>query len=133
VQQVLQQRADRGRLPSHTPKASVWSLISMLNSGAGRALRPLLRQFEVPTREELRGLSRRIGRLERRLRSQRVTAAAEPGPAENARSSRAQDRRTCRCGVCGALLGTSDLGTHACGGADGWKPGEYATLFWDEA
>jgi hypothetical protein len=35
--------------------------------------------------------------------------------------------------VCGALLGTSDLGTHACGGVDGLKPGQYATLFWDEA
>ena len=82
----LEKRAQRA---SKDVEARAERFLSTLEKEAGKRLEPLLRRLDLPSRQEVHSLSRRIGQLERRLRSNRETRTASPtsAPATTAPSS----------------------------------------------
>lgn len=75
----LEKRAQRA---SKDVESRAERFLSTLEKEAGKRLGPLLRRLDLPSREEVHNLSRRIGQLERRMRAPRSSRPAEsPAPA----------------------------------------------------
>ena len=62
----LEKRAQRA---SKDVESRAERFLSTLEKEAGKRLGPLLRRLDLPSRQEVNNLSRRLGQLERRLRS----------------------------------------------------------------
>ncbi len=71
----LEKRAQRA---SKDVESRAERFLSTLEKETAKRLGPLLRRLDVPSRQELHSLSRRIGQLERRLRPSRKAPAAPP-------------------------------------------------------
>ncbi len=72
----LEKRAQRA---SKDVESRAERFLSTLEKEAAKRLGPLLRRLDVPSRQEVHSLSRRIGQLERRVRPSRK-AASESSP-----------------------------------------------------
>jgi len=72
----LERRAERATkdLESRTER-----FLSTIEKEAGKRLGPLLRRLDLPSRQELQTLGRRVTQLERRL-SEKKSTAAHPAP-----------------------------------------------------
>jgi len=64
----LERRAQRA---SKDVESRAERFLSTLEKEAGKRLAPLLKRLDLPSRQEIHSLSRRIGQLERRVRSLR--------------------------------------------------------------
>jgi polyhydroxyalkanoate synthesis regulator phasin len=74
----LEKRAQRA---SKDVESRADRFLSTLEKEAAKRLGPLLRRLDVPSRQEVHSLSRRIGQLERRVRpSRKPVAEASPRP-----------------------------------------------------
>ena len=71
----LEKRAQRA---SKDVESRAERFLSTLEKEAAKRLGPLLRRLDVPSRQEVQGLSRRIGQLERRVRPGRKSVADAP-------------------------------------------------------
>lgn len=71
----LEKRAQRA---SKDVESRAERFLSTLEKEAAKRLGPLLRRLDVPSRQEVQGLSRRIGQLERRVRPGRKSVAEAP-------------------------------------------------------
>jgi F0F1-type ATP synthase membrane subunit b/b' len=71
----LEKRAQRA---SKDVESRAERFLSTLEKEAGKRIEPLLRRLDLPSRQEIHNLSRRIGQLERRLRSTRSSAPEKP-------------------------------------------------------
>jgi polyhydroxyalkanoate synthesis regulator phasin len=83
--QAQRLRADlekRARRASKDVESRAERFLSTLEKEATKRLDPLLRRLDLPSRQELHNLSRRIGQLERRLRKPRPAATARPSTQE---------------------------------------------------
>jgi polyhydroxyalkanoate synthesis regulator phasin len=79
----LEKRAQRA---SKDVESRAERFLSTLEKEAAKRMGPLLRRLDLPTRQEVHTLSRRIGQLERRLRPARATRT-EPQAAATANGS----------------------------------------------
>jgi polyhydroxyalkanoate synthesis regulator phasin len=78
----LEKRAQRA---SKDVESRAERFLSTLEKEAAKRLGPLLRRLDLPSRQEVHSLSRRIGQLERRMRPGRATRAEgsfAPSPPE---------------------------------------------------
>ena len=75
----LEKRAQRA---SKDVESRAERFLSTLEKEAAKRLEPLLRRLDLPSRQEIHNLSRRIGQLERRLRRTRSAAAEKPASRE---------------------------------------------------
>jgi polyhydroxyalkanoate synthesis regulator phasin len=82
----LEKRAQRA---SKDVESRAERFLSTLEKEAAKRLGPLLRRLDLPSRQEIHNLSRRIGQLERRVRPQK-TAAERPSSESSASSSYAE-------------------------------------------
>jgi polyhydroxyalkanoate synthesis regulator phasin len=73
----LEKRAQRA---SKDVESRADRFLSTLEKEAAKRLGPLLRRLDVPSRQEVHSLSRRIGQLERRVRPGRKSVAEAPTP-----------------------------------------------------
>jgi len=82
----LEKRAQRA---SKDVESRAERFLSTLEKEAAKRLGPLLRRMDLPSREEVHSLSRRIGQLERRLKPQRPAThhTSAPAPASEPISS----------------------------------------------
>lgn len=71
----LEKRAQRA---SKDVESRAERFLSTLEKEAAKRLGPLLRRLDVPSRQEVHSLSRRIGQLERRVRPSRKAAPEAP-------------------------------------------------------
>jgi polyhydroxyalkanoate synthesis regulator phasin len=71
----LEKRAQRA---SKDVESRADRFLSTLEKEAVKRLGPLLRRLDVPSRQEVHSLSRRIGQLERRVRPSRKSVAEAP-------------------------------------------------------
>lgn len=69
----LEKRAQRA---SKDVESRAERLLSTLEKEAGRRVGPLLKRLDLPTRHEIKALSKRIARLERQLAGKPLEAAA---------------------------------------------------------
>ena len=76
----LEKRAQRA---SKDVESRAERFLSTLEKEAAKRLGPLLRRLDVPSRQEVHSLSRRIGQLERRVRPGRKAATEAPTPARS--------------------------------------------------
>jgi len=74
----LEKRAQRA---SKDVESRAERFLSTLEKEAAKRMGPLLRRLDLPSRQEVHSLSRRIGQLERRLRPAR---SVRPGPVATA-------------------------------------------------
>lgn len=79
----LEKRAERA---SKDVEARAERFLLTLEKEAAKRLRPMLRRLDLPSRHELLNLSRRIGQLERRVRSSRTSATAHRSPSSQPKS-----------------------------------------------
>ncbi len=77
----LEKRAQRA---SKDVESRAERFLSTLEKEAAKRLGPLLRRLDVPSRQEVHSLSRRIGQLERRVRPTRKPVAEAPASARTA-------------------------------------------------
>jgi len=78
----LEKRAQRA---SRDVEMRTERFLATLETEASKRLRPILRRLNVPSREEVRTLSRRIAELERRMKARpKATAKRTPPPARRA-------------------------------------------------
>jgi len=75
----LEKRAQRA---SKDVESRAERLLSTLEKEAGRRVGPLLKRLDLPTRNEIKALSKRIARLERQI-SDRPAASAADGEAQD--------------------------------------------------
>ncbi len=75
----LEKRAQRA---SKDVESRAERFLSTLEKEASKRLEPLLRGLDLPSRQEIHNLSRRIGQLERRLRRARSAAPERPASRE---------------------------------------------------
>jgi polyhydroxyalkanoate synthesis regulator phasin len=80
----LEKRAQRA---SKDVESRAARFLSTLEKEAAKRMGPLLRRLDVPSRQEVHVLSRRIGQLERRVRPSRKPAAEAPVPPRPSPSS----------------------------------------------
>jgi polyhydroxyalkanoate synthesis regulator phasin len=73
----LEKRAQRA---SKDVESRAERFLSTLEKEASKRLGPILKRLDLPSREEVHNLSRRIGQLERRIRPSRPASAAQPAP-----------------------------------------------------
>ena len=82
----LEKRAQRA---SRTVEVRTERFLSTLEKEASKRLSPILRRLNVPSRQEIHNLSRRIDQLERRVKSNRKAAPkaspSRPKPASTSR------------------------------------------------
>jgi len=82
----LERRAQRA---SKDVESRAERFLSTLEKEAAKRLTPLLKRLDLPSRQEIHSLSRRIGQLERRMKA--VTRATPPGKPRAAAEPRPEE------------------------------------------
>lgn len=80
----LEKRAQRA---SRDVESRAERFLSTLEKEAGKRIAPLLKRLDLPSRQEIHNLSRRIGQLERRVRSLRPGQSDPSEPADDTHAS----------------------------------------------